>query len=231
MQSSIRLLFLSWLCCQAHGANETAFIRNAESPAAADEIDAATTTTEDLWLNASIAIESRARKTIARTTTTTTTTTTRRTTAAVANLVVNRLFENDIMGVDPNSILRPNQLKANKWLNNQLPYEISSAFSFWHEQGRLDRDQYIQLNLSNVAEFDRLHNFQKYLDPVTADLGEPYDLNSLMHFDAIAFAVNKNIPTVKPLPPNQNAPMGQRVGLTPGDIKKINKMYPPIGFG
>ena len=67
--------------------------------------------------------------------------------------------------------------------------------------------------------------FQKYTDPRRDDFGEAYDVNSLMHYDETAFAVNTSIKTVTPKKP-QSTPIGQKTALSAIDIRKINKMYP-----
>ncbi|OQV23624.1 putative Zinc metalloproteinase nas-14 [Hypsibius exemplaris] len=101
------------------------------------------------------------------------------------------------------------------FVKGTILHDFMHAMGFWHEQSRTDRDQYIDLNLTNVNAFNRAYMFQKYTDPKIGDLGEPYDINSLMHYDKTSFAIDTNIRTVTAKFPNQNKPIGQKSVLTP----------------
>lgn len=54
----------------------------------------------------------------------------------------------------------------------------------------------------------------------------PYDLNSILHYEESAFALDPTMPTIVPVS-NSNEPikMGQREGLSKLDIQKINRYY------
>lgn len=91
-----------------------------------------------------------------------------------------------------------------------------------HEQSREDRDNYVNINFSNI-QTGKEHNFnmantKKYTDY------ETYDFGSIMHYGPFAFAINTNIPTITTIPPGQ--PIGQRNGMSARDIISINRMYP-----
>ena len=103
-------------------------------------------------------------------------------------------------------------------------HEIGHALGLWHEQSRSDRDQYVRIILENIAPKAR-HNFdQRILDGM--DLGS-YDYESIMHYPATAFSINGQ-PTIVTAQANQ--PIGQRNGLSNGDIAAIRVLYPNLAW-
>ena len=54
----------------------------------------------------------------------------------------------------------------------------------FHEQSRLDRDKYVQINWENIVDPNRNNvNFQTADIQIETDyLGVPYDINSIMHY-------------------------------------------------
>jgi hypothetical protein len=100
-------------------------------------------------------------------------------------------------------------------------HEIGHALGLWHEQSRSDRDQFIQILWENIAD-DMEYNFDKHiLDG--ADLGD-YDFGSIMHYPETAFSIN-GMPTIKPV---NGQSIGQRNGLSLGDISAMKTMYPDL---
>lgn len=99
-------------------------------------------------------------------------------------------------------------------------HEIGHCVGFYHEQSRSDRDEFVQIQWANVNPTMR-HNFNQ---EDSLNLG-PYDFGSIMHYPATAFSVNDQptIVTRQPLPPGVE--MGQRKGLSPGDIAAVQQLY------
>ncbi|MFG6416132.1 M12 family metallopeptidase [Roseateles sp. DC23W] len=100
-------------------------------------------------------------------------------------------------------------------------HEIGHCVGFYHEQSRSDRDQHVQIEWANVNPTMR-HNFNQ---ENSVNLGA-YDFGSIMHYPATAFSVNGQ-PTIvprQPLPPGIN--MGQRNGLSSGDVAAVQQLYP-----
>ena len=58
----------------------------------------------------------------------------------------------------------------------------------------------------------------------TIDLGVAYDYNSIMHYPDWAFSTNGK-PTIEAVGKTGGAEIGQRDGMTAGDIEQINKYY------
>jgi hypothetical protein len=102
-------------------------------------------------------------------------------------------------------------------------HEIGHALGLWHEQSRSDRDDFIEIDFGRIAPQHR-HNFDKHvLDG--DDLG-PYDFGSIMHYPATAFSVDGQ-PTIRV---RGGQPIGQRNGLSDGDVGAIRLMYPKLAW-
>lgn len=103
-------------------------------------------------------------------------------------------------------------------------HEIGHAIGLFHEQSRSDRDNFIQLldaNINNAARF----NFRKQVQGAE-DLGD-YDYASIMHYSSKAFSINGQ-PTIIPLQPG--VVIGQRNGLSKGDVEAVKKLYPTLNW-
>ncbi|GFV09256.1 metalloendopeptidase [Trichonephila clavipes] len=68
------------------------------------------------------------------------------------------------------------------------------------------------------------NNFQKYTTYSQQTLDEKYDYASLLHYSRRAFSRN-SLPTIEPKNFVGNFIIGQRLGFSPTDIRKINKLY------
>jgi hypothetical protein len=98
-------------------------------------------------------------------------------------------------------------------------HEIGHALGLWHEQSREDRDTKVKINWQNI-EAGREHNFNQHIADGD-DIGA-YDYDSIMHYPTWAFSKN-NQPTIETIPPG--IPIGQRNGLSAGDIAAIHAIY------
>ena len=92
---------------------------------------------------------------------------------------------------------------------------------FWHEQSRPDRNEHVRIYWENIlAGYD--DNFARYSRADVTTLSLPYDTSSVMHYASTAFSKNGKA-TIQSL--KLNNLLGQRVGMTSLDIKKLNKLY------
>ncbi|XP_041483293.1 dorsal-ventral patterning tolloid-like protein 1 [Lytechinus variegatus] len=100
-------------------------------------------------------------------------------------------------------------------------HEIGHVIGFWHEQSRTDRDDYVTVVKDNIVEMDK-HNFNKYGQKTIHSLGQPYDYDSIMHYGRQSFTTSLGKDT---LIPKQDRKIGQREGLSDGDILQARILY------
>ncbi|XP_035430856.2 seminal metalloprotease 1 isoform X1 [Spodoptera frugiperda] len=105
--------------------------------------------------------------------------------------------------------------------HGSLIHEMLHTLGFRHMQSTYDRDDYIAVQWDNIIpEYKK--NFIKYSNKTLTNFGVPYDYNSVLHYWESAFTANGNN-TIIPL--KENVTIGQRKGLSHGDILKVNRMY------
>ena len=104
-----------------------------------------------------------------------------------------------------------------------VQHELIHVLGFWHEQSRVDRDQYVDIKWENIKN-GICENFKMYADPIDDHLGLPYDLRSIMHYKSTAFSKNMEDTIV---PKNRMKPdiLGQRKKPTEIDLMKVRLRY------
>ncbi|XP_049298895.1 astacin-like [Anopheles funestus] len=101
-------------------------------------------------------------------------------------------------------------------------HEFLHALGFVHMQSASDRDFYVTINWSAI-QADRASNFDRYNSNTVEDFGIPYDYDSVMHYGPTAFTYNGQATII---PKQSGVTIGQRVGLSYKDIKRLNYFYP-----
>ena len=105
-------------------------------------------------------------------------------------------------------------------------HEIGHAVGIWHEQSREDRDRFIRILWQNI-EPGMEHNFAQHI--ADGDDVGPYDFGSIMHYPTWAFS--RNISLLATIETLNGEAIGQRSGLSDGDVQAINFMYPTVAVG
>lgn len=98
-------------------------------------------------------------------------------------------------------------------------HEFGHAWGLWHEQSREDRDSFVTIMWQNIQS-GREHNFNQHISDGD-DVGA-YDYASIMHYGMYAFSKNGQ-PTI--VPKQSGVTIGQRNGLSAGDIAAIHHIY------
>ncbi|NBD08842.1 M12 family metallopeptidase [Corallococcus silvisoli] len=104
-------------------------------------------------------------------------------------------------------------------------HELGHAIGFWHEQSREFRDDYVEILWNNIVSGES-HNFEQHISD--GDNFGPYDFDSIMHYGATAFGKPDPV-TGKPMTTirtKEGESIGQREGLSPGDIASAAAIYP-----
>ncbi|XP_050171690.1 meprin A subunit alpha [Myiozetetes cayanensis] len=105
-----------------------------------------------------------------------------------------------------------------------VEHEILHALGFYHEQSRMDRDDYVKIWWDEIIP-GREHNFANYDDSYITDLNTPYDYESLMHYAPFSFNKNESVPTITAKIPAFDDIIGQRLDLSAIDLERLNRMY------
>lgn len=97
-------------------------------------------------------------------------------------------------------------------------HEIGHAVGLWHEQSREDRDEHVTVHYENIMD-SKAHNFDQHITDGD-DVGR-YDYGSLMHYPRTAFSKNGQ----DTITPPSGVSIGQRIGLSSGDVCAVGYMY------
>lgn len=103
-----------------------------------------------------------------------------------------------------------------------VAHEIGHAIGLYHEQSRVDRDNFLTININNVQPKYR-GNFDK-ITKNYYNMGG-FDFSSIMLYSSYDFAIDANVPTMTKK--DGTTFVGQRNGLSSGDKKFPNYFYFP----
>ena len=105
-----------------------------------------------------------------------------------------------------------------------IQHEFLHSLGIYHTQNRWDRDRYVDVLSWNIIPRKK-RNFYKQPKSEADSFGLPYDYSSVMHYGGRSFANNKNYPTIVTKDRRYQDRIGQREGLSEGDVRLIRKMY------
>ncbi|PAV85800.1 hypothetical protein WR25_14388 [Diploscapter pachys] len=112
-----------------------------------------------------------------------------------------------------------------------VAHETLHALGLWHEQfenvhlqSRNDRDDHIDIDFSYIMRGTE-GNFEKRDGRSSENLGQPYDISSVMHYGSRAFSRDWTSYTIRAHDPLYQRSMGQREGLSFKDAKMLNIRY------
>lgn len=120
-------------------------------------------------------------------------------------------------------------------------HEIMHALGIYHTQSRTDRDDFVCINLNNVASGAE-HNFDLHDGEDYAGVYGPYNTNSVMHYSSCAF-VDEDLdcstsPTIMPRNTDGSCSTNnfitanrQLANIPASDIATINYLYGPLAVG
>lgn len=103
-------------------------------------------------------------------------------------------------------------------------HELGHVIGFWHEHTRPDRDDHVQIIYKNIMPGQE-YNFNKLTPADVNSLGEEYDYGSIMHYARNTFARATFVDTILPKRKYGTRDIGQRIKLSPGDIRQANRLY------
>lgn len=103
-----------------------------------------------------------------------------------------------------------------------VKHELLHALGMIHEQSRMDRDEYIDIQWDNIkdGQEDQFWKVPVIID--TAD--QTYDYDSIMHYDAYAFTKNGKKTIVTKDPSAQNK-IGMGHDLSESDVVELRRAY------
>ncbi|OQV24583.1 putative Zinc metalloproteinase nas-7 [Hypsibius exemplaris] len=109
----------------------------------------------------------------------------------------------------------------------RISRQILHLLGFHSEVNRPDRDQYIKINWQNIRP-GSLRSFVKYSSAAYLLSGDPFDYDSVSHFEEKAkFAENPSVWTVQSRQ-NPHRRLGSDHGFSQLDIRRMNKVYCPL---
>jgi Astacin (Peptidase family M12A) len=106
-----------------------------------------------------------------------------------------------------------------------IMHELLHVAGLNHEQQREDRDTYVEIFWNNIKP-EKHADFEMASSWWNKDVG-PYNFASIMHYSCDDSGIDGQL-TIVPRPAFKQAGIGQRVGLSIGDVNAVASMYDHI---
>jgi Astacin (Peptidase family M12A) len=104
-------------------------------------------------------------------------------------------------------------------------HELIHTLGFTHMQNHNARDEFITVHFENVVK-GKENNFRRASAEKWTNFNTDYDYNSIMHYSKYAFSKNpndKSMITMEPKDPKYLNVIGQRQGLSEGDVTRLRR--------
>lgn len=99
-----------------------------------------------------------------------------------------------------------------------IVHELGHAIGFYHEHGRPDRDDYIEIIEKGVEPSVWKRQYEKVPSKEIDTFDEPYDFDSIMHYGPYYLTPKEGKNGIVPK-------LGYNERLSDADIRKANKLY------
>ncbi|XP_055353310.1 platelet-derived growth factor receptor beta-like [Paramacrobiotus metropolitanus] len=104
--------------------------------------------------------------------------------------------------------------------HGSVQHELMHTLGFYHEHQRPDRDDNVEIIWSNISpEWNDSFAIIKGMETYRL----PYDYDSVTHFSAYEYAINRRTPTI--IPKVEGKQIGQNNNLSPLDVVRIHMRY------
>ncbi|CAD5229831.1 unnamed protein product [Bursaphelenchus okinawaensis] len=105
-----------------------------------------------------------------------------------------------------------------------VAHETLHALALWHEQSRDDRDKFVNIDFTKIFPGTQ-SNFERRTQRNSDNMGQPYDMGSVMHYGSRAFSTSYDGYSILTKDPNYQQTIGQREAISFKDAKMINLRY------
>ena len=107
--------------------------------------------------------------------------------------------------------------------SSTIEHEFLHSLGIHHTQNHWDRDRYVDIRFENIQS-GKENNFWKQPRRRADTFGLPYDYSSVMHYGENSWSKNGER-TIVTKDQRYQSRIGQRKGVSRGDVKLIRKMY------